>query len=63
MLLLRASDTLGQMDFAQHFLDLLIALETSRCGATLLTENIADFSRWKSLLAARRKTLKLFDPA
>lgn len=63
LLLRRASDALGQMDFAQHFRDLLIALETSRCGATLLTENIADFSRWKSLLAARRKTLKLFDPA
>jgi len=50
------------MDFARHFRDLLIALEASREGATLVTENMGDFERRKTLLVSARKTLKLFNP-
>jgi predicted nucleic acid-binding protein len=63
ILLRRARRAFGQMDFVRHFRDLLIALEAARAGATLVTENARDFSRWKSLLASTRKTLKLFEPA
>lgn len=63
ILLCRARSKFGQMDFARHFRDLLIAMEAARAGATLVTENIRDFARWKSLLAFTRKTLKLFNPA
>jgi predicted nucleic acid-binding protein len=48
------------MDFVRHFRDLLIAQEAAQAGATLVTENVRDFARWKSLLASTRKTLKLF---
>jgi predicted nucleic acid-binding protein len=51
------------MDFGRHFRDLLIAVEAARAGATLVTENVADFVRWRSLLASARKTLKLFNPS
>ena len=63
ILLRRARTTLGQLDFVRHFRDLLIALEAARASATLVTENVADFARWKSLLAASKQTLKLFSPA
>lgn len=63
VLLSRARNTLGHMDFARHFRDLLIAVESARVGATLVTENVADFVRWKSLLARGRKTLRLFEPS
>jgi len=62
MLLRRARSAFGQMDFVRHFRDGLIALETSRIGATLVTENTIHFARWKSLLASAGKTLKLFTP-
>jgi predicted nucleic acid-binding protein len=39
ILLRRCRSTLGQMDFAGHFRDLLIASEALRTGATLVTEN------------------------
>jgi predicted nucleic acid-binding protein len=62
ILLRRAHGTFGQMDFLHHFRDLLIALEAVRTGATLVTENVRDFARWKLLLASAKKTLKLFNP-
>ena len=62
ILLRRARSTFGQIDFVHHFRDLLIALEAAREGATLVTENVRDFARWRSLLASAQKTLKLFDP-
>ena len=63
ILLRRARSTFGEMDFVHHFRDLLIAVEAVRAGATLVTENVGDFERWRSLLASARKTLKLFNPA
>jgi predicted nucleic acid-binding protein len=63
ILLRRARSVSCQMDFVRHFRDLLIAMEAERVGATLVTENIADFTRWKSLLASARKMLKVFDPS
>ncbi len=57
VLLRRARNVFGQMDFSHHFRDLLIAVEAARTGATLVTENVADFARWRSLLASARKTL------
>ena len=62
-ILLRTHAAFGQMDFLHHFRDLLIALEAVRVGATLVTENIRDFARWKSLLSSAEGTLKIFDPA
>lgn len=62
VLLRRARSVFGQMDFVHHFRDLLIAVEAARAGATLVTENVADFARWRSLLASASKTLKLFNP-
>ena len=62
MLLRRARNRLGQMEFAEHFRDLLIALEAARAGATLVSENAGDFARWKALLGPARKTLKVFRP-
>jgi predicted nucleic acid-binding protein len=63
LLLRRARSTFGEMDFVHHFRDLLIAVEAVRAGATLVTENVGDFARWRSLLASARKTLKLFNPS
>jgi predicted nucleic acid-binding protein len=62
ILLRRGHDAFGQMDFPHHFRDLLIALEAVRMGATLVTENVGDFARWKSLLSSAQRSLKLFDP-
>ena len=63
ILLRRARSTFGEIDFVHHLRDLLIAVEAVRAGATLVTENVGDFARWRSLLASARKTLKLFNPA
>jgi predicted nucleic acid-binding protein len=63
MLLRRARSIFGQMLFATHFRDLLIAVEASRAHATLVTENVRDFARWKSVLASSGKTLEVFDPS
>ena len=52
-----------QMDFVRHFRDLLIAVEAARAGATLVSENVGDFARWRSILAFAKKTLKLFKPS
>jgi len=63
ILLRRARSALGQIDFVRHFRDLLIALEAVLAGATLVTENLTDFVRWKTLLASAGETLRLFDPS
>ena len=63
ILLRRARDVFGQMDFVRHFRDLLIAVEAARSGATLVTENVGDFTRWRSILASTKKTLNLFKPS
>jgi len=63
ILLRRGRSVFGQMDFVSHFRDLLIAVEAARAGATLVTENIGDFARWRSILASAKKTLKLFKPS
>jgi predicted nucleic acid-binding protein len=63
VLLRRARSAFGQADFVSHFRDLLIALEAVRAGATLVTENVRDFARWRSLLTSARKNLRLFDPS
>lgn len=63
LLLRRARTVFGNMDFVHHFRDLLIALEAVRAGATLVTENVGDFARWKSQLSSAGKTLKLFNPS
>jgi predicted nucleic acid-binding protein len=61
ILLRRARNVFGQMDFAGHFRDALIALEAVRAGATLVTENVRDFARWKSLIGSAKRNLRLFD--
>jgi predicted nucleic acid-binding protein len=63
VLLRRARRMFGQMDFVRHFHDLLIAVEAVRAGATIVTENVRDFVRWRSLFASARKTLKVFNAA
>ena len=63
VLLRRARSVFGHVDFIRHFRDLLIAVEAVRAEATLVTENVADFVRWKSLLASGQKSLKLFNPS
>jgi predicted nucleic acid-binding protein len=63
ILLRRAQNVFGQMDFSRHFRDLLIAVEAVRAGATLVTENVRDFARWGTLLASTKKSLKLFKPS
>ena len=62
ILLRRARSVFGQVDFVRHFRDLLIALEAARAGATLVTENVRDFTRWISILASSAKTLRLLKP-
>jgi predicted nucleic acid-binding protein len=63
ILLRRARSVFGKMDFVRNFRDLLISVEAMRVGATLVTENLKDFTRWKSLLASTRKRLNLFRPS
>jgi predicted nucleic acid-binding protein len=63
ILLRRARSAVGQINFVPPFRDLLIALEAVRAGATLVTENVGDFARWRSLLASAKQTLKLFRPS
>ncbi|MFZ3211139.1 MAG: type II toxin-antitoxin system VapC family toxin [Terriglobales bacterium] len=62
VLLRRARSLFGQMEFVRHFRDMLIAVETTRAGATLVTENTGDFARWRSLFASAKRNLKLFTP-
>jgi predicted nucleic acid-binding protein len=62
ILLRRARSAYGQMDFVRHFRDLLIAVEAVRGRASLVTENVGDFARWRSPLTSARKTLKLCKP-
>lgn len=62
VLMRRLKAILGDMHFAHHFRDALIALEAARAGATLVTEDVAHFKRWKSGIAAAGAALKLFHP-
>jgi predicted nucleic acid-binding protein len=62
LLLRRASEKYGRMDFPLHFRDALIAMEALRSKATLVTENAADFARWKSLLGPPSRGLRVFKP-
>jgi len=60
-ILRRGRSVFGQMDLLHDFHELLIAfLKPRGAGATLVTESVADFVDWRSLLAAG-KTLKLFN--
>jgi predicted nucleic acid-binding protein len=63
VLMRRAHALFGELSFADHFRDALIALEAAHARATLVTENVADFVRWKSLAASAGITLKLFNAA
>jgi len=63
ILLRRARSILGEMDFSRHFRDALIALEAVHSGATLLTENTKDFTRWQTLLAKSGQTFKFIRPS
>ncbi len=49
----------GDLRMADHFRDLLIALEASRHDATFFTENTDDFVRWRKLFRSTGRTLKL----
>lgn len=63
LLVRRARAVWGEMEFARHFRDVLIALEAIRAGAALVTENWADFARWRNLLRSAGRSLQLFDPS
>jgi predicted nucleic acid-binding protein len=62
MLLRRGGERWGRLDFVAHFRDVLIAMEAMRTRSTLLTENVADFTRWKTLLGRAGKALRIFTP-
>ncbi len=49
----------GDLRMADHFRDLLIALEASKHDATFFTENADDFIRWKKLFRSAGRSLKL----
>jgi predicted nucleic acid-binding protein len=61
VLLQRYARVYGDVRYADHFRDVLIALEAGRHDATLLTENARDFLRWGRLLRSAGRTLKVFD--
>ena len=46
---------------ADHFRDVLIALEAAEHHATLITENASDFLRWQKLFRSAGKGLAVFD--
>jgi hypothetical protein len=60
-LLCRYARLHGELRPADHFRDVLIALEAVRSGATLMTENARDFQRWEALLRAAGHRLRVFD--
>ncbi|MHB8654707.1 MAG: type II toxin-antitoxin system VapC family toxin [Terriglobia bacterium] len=51
----------GFIRVADHFRDVLIALEAAKNKATLLTENARDFHRWQKLLRSGGQNLIVFD--
>jgi len=63
VLMRRARALFGEIRFVHHFRDALIALEAAHTRAALVTEDVADFARWKSLIASAGMTLKLFTPS
>ena len=60
-LLQRYARGFGTLRFADHFRDVLIALEALRHNATLVTENVADFRRWQKLLRSSGQSLRILD--
>ncbi len=61
VLLGRYARVYGQLRMADHFRDVLIALEAARHRATLMTENTLDFLRWRRLLRSSGENLKISD--
>lgn len=61
VLLGRYARIYGSLRMADHFRDVLIALEASNNGATLMTENARDFRRWQKLLRSTGRNLRVFD--
>ena len=51
----------GRLRMADHFRDVLIALEAAEHHATLITENASDFLRWQRLFRSAGKGLAVFD--
>src|SRR5438874_2401557 len=51
----------GRVQAADHFRDGLIALEAARHQATLATENVRDFLRWRKLLRSAGLKLEILD--
>ena len=62
LLLRRASERFGRMDFVRHFRNGLIVLEAQRHGAMVVTENVGDFGRLQALLGARGKRIRVWKP-
>jgi predicted nucleic acid-binding protein len=60
-LLCRYARLHGELRLIDHFRDVLIALETVKNGATLMTENAQDFHRWQGLLRGTGQRLRVFD--
>lgn len=56
----RYARVFGAIRFADHFRDALIAIESSRHEATLVTENYRDFNRWSRLLRSSQRPLHVF---
>ncbi len=63
ILLGRYARTHGALRFADHFRDVLIALEAVKNAATLVTENARDFARWRKLLRSAGQHLRVFNLA
>lgn len=61
VLLARYARLYGDLRMADHFRDVLIALEAAKHGATLVTENSRDFFRWRKLVRASGRNLAVFD--
>ncbi len=53
----------GSIRMADHFRDVLVALEAIQHEATLITENVRDFVRWQKLLRASGLDLNVTDLA
>ncbi len=62
VLLERYARLYGGLRYADHFRDILIALEASRHRATLVTENATDFLRWRRLLKRSGVNLEVLRP-
>ncbi len=61
ILLGRYARVYGGIRMADHFRDVLIALEAARHRATLITENLRDFQHWQKLLRAAGRRVEVLD--